>query len=381
MRATTCENFPAGFLAVPLNMRCSRKWAKPDLPGVSSAAPTLYQIMCVTTGARWSGMTTSSNPLASVKLAISGPACWAASGEAASAAASAMVAKFILASTMLTLGMLRSCGSTSWMTSPALRTKRDSDGRHILPGQLTACGVAIRRLRRCCFAEAIGLIRGRGLVARRRIGQRRARRFACELCRFFLFPTKHRVPHGARAGAKLRREQLIAEAGGRRLITVVGTHLLFLWGSAGSQLILAQRILLTFALVADVAVLLRGCFGLTARHVRILRPCRIIGSGSTDLLGRRQFAARWKHKRRAFLVVDRCLAIALETKPVHDAAHYLLIDRSLIIGRACGAGQHQRGRAERQPEGGAYAEDIRQTHHFHPEPDLELELDLLNCCD
>src|SRR4029077_3459135 len=146
---------------------------------------------------------------------------------------------------------------------------------------------------------------------------------------------------------------------------------------------LAQRILFTFTLIADVAVSLGSCFGPTASPVRILRPRRIIGSGSVDPLGWRQLAARWKHKGRAFLVVDRCLAIALETKPVHDAAHYLLIDRSLIIGRACGAGQHQRGRAERQPEGGAYAEDIRQTHHFHPELELELDLnlELLNCCD
>ena len=73
MAATTCENWPAGFFAVPLNIRCSRKCASPDLPGVSSAAPTLYQIMWVTTGARWSGMTTSSNPLPNMKSEICGP--------------------------------------------------------------------------------------------------------------------------------------------------------------------------------------------------------------------------------------------------------------------------------------------------------------------
>src|ERR1041385_6988048 len=73
MRETTCENFPVGFFAVPLNIRCSRKCARPDLPGVSSAAPTLYQIMCVTTGARWSGITTSSNPLPNMKSEICGP--------------------------------------------------------------------------------------------------------------------------------------------------------------------------------------------------------------------------------------------------------------------------------------------------------------------
>src|SRR5919109_4841368 len=39
----------------------------PDLPGGSSALPILYQTICVTTGARWSGMTTTSMPLSSMK--------------------------------------------------------------------------------------------------------------------------------------------------------------------------------------------------------------------------------------------------------------------------------------------------------------------------
>ena len=39
----------------------------PDLPGGSSAAPTRYQTMCVTTGARLSGTTTPCMPLARVK--------------------------------------------------------------------------------------------------------------------------------------------------------------------------------------------------------------------------------------------------------------------------------------------------------------------------
>ena len=37
---------------VPLNIRCSRKWAMPDLPGGSSAEPLRYHTMWVTTGAR-----------------------------------------------------------------------------------------------------------------------------------------------------------------------------------------------------------------------------------------------------------------------------------------------------------------------------------------
>ena len=73
MVATVCENRPCGFFFVPLNSRCSRKWASPDLPGVSSAEPTRYQTMWVTTGVRRSGITTTSRPLARVKWVISGP--------------------------------------------------------------------------------------------------------------------------------------------------------------------------------------------------------------------------------------------------------------------------------------------------------------------
>ena len=40
----------------------------PDLPDGSSAAPFLYQTIWVTTGARWSGMTSTSSPLSRVKL-------------------------------------------------------------------------------------------------------------------------------------------------------------------------------------------------------------------------------------------------------------------------------------------------------------------------
>ena len=139
------------------------------------------------------------------------------------------------------------------------------------------------------------------------------------------------------------------------LVAVVGPHLLFLTlgAAAGRQLIRAQRILLTLALVADVAIPLHGRFRLAASNVRIFRPRRIIGNDSVAPLGRRQIAAGWKHKRRAFLVVDRRLAVALEAEPFHDAAHKLLIDRDVIVGRARGGGKQQRGRAERQPEGGA----------------------------
>src|SRR5262245_15515662 len=73
MLDTVCENRPCGFFLVPLNSRCSRKCARPDLPGVSSAAPTRYHTMWVITGVRRSGITTTSSPLARVKWDTSGP--------------------------------------------------------------------------------------------------------------------------------------------------------------------------------------------------------------------------------------------------------------------------------------------------------------------
>src|SRR4029453_3816387 len=84
MVATTWEKRPDGFLAVSLNIRCSRECASPDLPGVSSAEPTLYQTMWVTTGARWSGMTTTWRPFGKGKSVILG--ALAATGVMAPAA-------------------------------------------------------------------------------------------------------------------------------------------------------------------------------------------------------------------------------------------------------------------------------------------------------
>ena len=67
-RATIFENSPGGIRSVPLNIRCSRKCGRPDLPIGLSAVPTRYQSQCATTGARRFGTTTTSSPLSSVKL-------------------------------------------------------------------------------------------------------------------------------------------------------------------------------------------------------------------------------------------------------------------------------------------------------------------------
>ena len=188
MRATTCEKWPAGFFAVPLNIRCSRKCASPDLPGVSSAAPTLYQIMWVTTGARWSGMTISSNPFARVKSEILAPVGSAASDGVASAAArTAMPAGKII---RFNDTILEPC-NLSW--APHARYRR-RHARILQIGSAAGCAASWCCCRPRCrvipdsyppwewrlLADAIGLIRRRRLIARRRLGQRRARRLAGE---------------------------------------------------------------------------------------------------------------------------------------------------------------------------------------------------------
>src|SRR5260221_7537178 len=51
-----------GRFSVPLNIRCSNKWAKPSLPLGSSLDPTLYQTVTAATGALWSSWTTTVSP-------------------------------------------------------------------------------------------------------------------------------------------------------------------------------------------------------------------------------------------------------------------------------------------------------------------------------
>src|ERR1700743_2304714 len=53
-----------GSALVPRNIICSKKWARPDMPGGSSTAPTLNHSIWVATGARRSGITSTCMPLA-----------------------------------------------------------------------------------------------------------------------------------------------------------------------------------------------------------------------------------------------------------------------------------------------------------------------------
>ena len=49
----------------PENIMCSKRWAKPLLPGVWLAAPTWYQTSTATSGSRWSSLRMTVRPLGS----------------------------------------------------------------------------------------------------------------------------------------------------------------------------------------------------------------------------------------------------------------------------------------------------------------------------
>src|SRR5262249_25467151 len=134
-----------------------------------------------------SGITTSSSPLASVELATSGPA---ASEGVAIAVASAISAKFVLRSTFLGLNMLQSRLSTKSGDVAHHQSKLDLQQRTLLHRLGMSC-VVVRCLRRRGFADAVRLIRRGRPVARRRVGQRIARRLAGEFRRLLFLATEH----------------------------------------------------------------------------------------------------------------------------------------------------------------------------------------------
>src|SRR5258708_14504441 len=196
------------------------------------------------------------------------------------------------------------------------------------------CRGVVGRLLNRRLANTVRLIRRRCLIAGRRFGQRSTRRLARKFRRFFLLVAKHGVPHTACARAKLGRHQLAAEAGGRRVIPVVGFgRLLFLVFSTASrrQLVRAQGVLFALSLVTNVAILLHGRFSLSPRDVRILRPRWIVGYSRIASLGWRRSTVRRRHQRATFLVVDGGFAVALKAEPFHDAAINLLIDRDFVV--------------------------------------------------
>src|SRR5262245_885320 len=94
--------------------------------------------------------------------------------------------------------------------------------------------------------------------------------------------------------------------------------------------------------------LLPGGLDLALRHIRILRPGRIIGDRAFAAR-RRQGAARRYHQRRALAVFDLLLAVALETKVLQKLAHNPGIGREvLLLGTL---GQCAAAPAQRQRQG------------------------------
>ena len=53
--------------SLPLNIRCSKRWANPVLPGRSFFDPTWYQTLTATMGALWSSWTMRTRPFGSTK--------------------------------------------------------------------------------------------------------------------------------------------------------------------------------------------------------------------------------------------------------------------------------------------------------------------------
>src|SRR4029453_14682836 len=85
--STAGENVPLGWAGVPLNIFCSRKWARPVAPGRSSREPTRYHTCTDTRGLRRSSRMSTRRPLSRV-ASRRGVAARAAGGGTGRAATS-----------------------------------------------------------------------------------------------------------------------------------------------------------------------------------------------------------------------------------------------------------------------------------------------------
>src|SRR3954451_4081535 len=125
-------------------MRCSRKCAMPDLPRGSSAPPTLYHTIWVTTGARWLGMTTTSSRCGRVNPSApkrSAAPCWAALSWAAlrgtAPGVTTSTSRTTRRATVLKLGIKRSWSATGMS---------GGDGTRRLPRHIGRRSVACDRI-------------------------------------------------------------------------------------------------------------------------------------------------------------------------------------------------------------------------------------------
>src|SRR5262249_26892999 len=197
MVATVCEKRPEGFFSVPLNMRCSRKCARPVFPAVSSAEPTLYQTMWVTTGVRWSGMTTTSRPFSRVKWLTCGPGdAWTVVRTAAGLERTRNSARKMRGSTWGTTGPhgvaagRRQTGIYDSKRGGCLETANSAvQYRGSVITNVTHRRVKRRdsRTRGGRLADSVWLGLGRGLVADRWLGQAPALRLLLERAVLLLF--------------------------------------------------------------------------------------------------------------------------------------------------------------------------------------------------
>src|SRR5215469_7507108 len=363
MVATTWEKRPAGFLAVPLNIRCSRKWASPDLPGVSSAEPTLYQSMWVTTGVRWSGMTTTSRPFESVKLVIWGPIpAWA--GAASAAARTAVASVSLLGTNLL-----------SWVSPPRCTFRRRNaranlnrcslnvDGARCrgCSRSLPALELLVRRndLALVLHADPVRVVGRGGLIAGGRRGHGLALRLAGERGRFRLRRSKRR-PYGteylfglgAEIGGHQRTGRVLrgfAGALGVRALLLAEAGLVEFVGPQRPHLLFHRQVPLEFRFLGRQLLLAPGDIG-------VLRPSR--GFRHVGFVARRrQIAAGRHHQRRALAEVDLRPALAPEPEIFHELAKELGIERNVffVVLRAGAPRAPRQRQSERNGRGGGRA--------------------------
>src|ERR1019366_538224 len=171
---------------------------------------------------------------------------------------------------------------------------------------------------RLLLTDAVRLLRRRRLVAGRRLGQRRARRLPGEFGDLVILAAEHAAPdtgllvHLFRGKPVARRRGVrIALAAARRRARI----------AAGRQLIRPQRILLAFALLADVAIALLLRLQLAAADVRILRPRRVICKRGVGFFRRLESMGRREHQWRALPVADRFAAVASQADALENAAN------------------------------------------------------------
>src|SRR5664279_6480684 len=282
MVETTWLKRPDGFFAVPLNIRCSRKCASPDLPGVSSAAPTLYQIMWVTTGARRSGMTTSCSPFASVKSATGAPVGSANAVPVTSAVTMSAAAPMRGRINQNCCDAMSFNSATGGHRSPGSGRRRARAHNTKRICLLRAHRMVARVVGGCgsnhlFLADAIGLVRRRRLIAPRRFGQSGARRLPGEAAGFGIVFTEY-LAEGTAGDTELRGRDLTAGAVRRGPISVIAHALRARLGSR-RNLIRPQRARLGLnrlvRIHADAALMRRFLF--LPLHVGIVWPGRAVG--------------------------------------------------------------------------------------------------------